>query len=185
MARVSWPSLASLNPQACDVGRRAFWRAHAEPHVHLVAWDKLAHGWEISQCLQAHRAGYRESAQLTGPDERDRRGSRGEYDFHLCAEHACKCGSGTAKRHVDHVDASPHLQQFAGEMAPAPNPGRPHVDLARIGFGIGDEFGNRLSWNRWIDHHHERPADDACDRCDVTDEVEVELLVEGRVDRTR
>ena len=63
--------------------------------------------------------------------------------------------------------------------------GIPHVDLARIGFGIGDEFGNRLSWNRWIDHHHERGADDACNRCDVADEVEVELIVKDGGDRVR
>src|SRR3974390_1625888 len=66
-----------------DVGRRAFWRAHAEPQVHLVAWEKLAYGRDVRQRAQARRRGDRQCAQLTGPDERDRRGSRGEYDFHL------------------------------------------------------------------------------------------------------
>jgi hypothetical protein len=80
---------------------------------------------------------------------------------------------------------APHLQQFAGKVTPASVARRSQIDLARIGLGTGDELGNRLSWNRWIDHHHQRPADDTCNRCDVTDEVEVELLVEGRVDRAR
>ena len=66
-----------------------------------------------------------------------------------------------------------------------PNAGRRHVDLARIGLGIGDELGNRLGRNRWIDHHDEGRADDARDRRDVADEIEIELVVERRVDRVR
>ena len=61
--------------------------------------------------------------------------------------------------------------------------GRRHVDLARIGLGIGDELGNRLGRNRWVDHHDEGTADDARDRRDVADEIVIEFLVERRVDR--
>src|SRR6516164_9835755 len=42
-----------------DLGRRAFWRAYAEPDVHLVAWDKLAHGWDVRQRGRARRRGNR------------------------------------------------------------------------------------------------------------------------------
>ena len=60
---------------------------------------------------------------------------------------------------------------------------RPHVELARIGFGVGDELGNGLGRNRWIDHHDKGIAHDARDGRDIADKVEVELVVERRVDR--
>jgi transposase len=39
-----------------------------------------------------------------------------------------------AIRHVDHVGASHHFEQFAVQMRPAPDACRRHADLARIGF---------------------------------------------------
>ena len=39
-----------------------------------------------------------------------------------------------------------------------------HIDLARIGLGIGDELGNGFGWKRWVYLHDERHADDARDR---------------------
>ena len=47
------------------------------------------------------------------------------------------------------------LNSSPDTCAGAPVAGRRHVDLARIGFGIGDELGNGLGRNRWIDHHDE------------------------------
>src|SRR6266487_256059 len=55
--------------------------------------------------------------------------------------------------------------------------------IAWIGFGIGDELGDRLGWKGRIDHHDIRGAANARDRRDVTDEIEIELVVERRVDR--
>src|SRR5215467_10110426 len=57
-----------------------------------------------------------------------------------------------------------------------------HADPARIGLGVGDEFRNRFDRNRWIDLHHERDADEACDRRNIVDEIEVEFLVERCTD---
>ena len=94
-----------------------------------------------------------------------------------------KRGRRAAIRHVNHVDAGHHLEQLAGYMGGVPVPARRHVDLARIGLGIGDELGNRLGRNRWIHHHDMGRADDARDRRDVADEIEIELVVERRVDR--
>src|SRR6266478_3110365 len=62
--------------------------------------------------------------------------------------------------------------------------GRGHVDLARIGPGIGDEFRNSLGRNRWMDHHDVRYSDDAADRGNVTDKIVIELVVERCVDRS-
>jgi hypothetical protein len=38
---------------------------------------------------------------------------------------------------------------------------------------------------RWIDHHHQRGDADAGDGCDVADKIELEILVERRVDCVR
>jgi hypothetical protein len=54
-----------------------------------------------------------------------------------------------------------------------------------IGFGVSDEFGERLRRYRRIDQHHHRHADDAGDRRDVADEIEVQFFVERGVDRVR
>src|SRR3954453_20009848 len=62
---------------------------------------------------------------------------------------------------------------------------RSDVDLARVSPGKGDELGNRLRRERWVYYHNERDRDDARDRCDVAEEVEIEFFVKRRVDRGR
>src|SRR5882724_5286659 len=57
-----------------------------------------------------------------------------------------------------------------------------HVDLARVGFGICDEFGNSPGRDRGMDHHNVRYAEDAADRRDVTNEIVVELFIERCID---
>src|SRR5262249_17495207 len=39
------------------------------------------------------------------------------------------------------------------------------------------ELGNRLGWDRWIDHHEKGRADDASNRCDVAEKNEIEVVV--------
>src|SRR5712671_4304010 len=58
-----------------------------------------------------------------------------------------------------------------------------HVDLAWIGLGVINELGNGLCRKRWIYEHDEGRAEDARDWRYVTDEIEIELVVECRVDR--
>src|SRR5262245_31343177 len=70
-------------------------------------------------------------------------------------------------------------------MAGSSDAGRPETDLAWIGLGVGYELVDRIGWNRRIDHHDEREADDARDGGDVTEKNEIEFFVEGRVDRVR
>src|SRR5262245_43119071 len=93
-----------------DLGGGALGRADAVPSTDLVALDKLAYGRKVRQCLRAHRAGYRKSAQLAGFDVLDRRRKRGEQDIRLPTEQGYKCGSITAIRHMDQVDASHRLK---------------------------------------------------------------------------
>ena len=98
-------------------------------------------------------------------------------------EQGYECRSVTAIRHVDQVDASHHLKQFPGEMGCAPGSARGHVDLAWIGFGVSDEFGNGVRRNRWMHHHDVGHGNNACDRHDVADEIEIELAEQRRIER--
>ena len=43
-------------------------------------------------------------------------GMAAEHDLHLSAEQIGERGRRAAIRHVDHVDAGHHLEQFAGDM---------------------------------------------------------------------
>src|SRR5262245_56784046 len=70
-------------------------------------------------------------------------------------------------------------------MAGSSDAGRSQIDLARIGLGISDKLGDSLGWNRWIHHHYSGHASDASDRRDSADEIEIEFVVERRVDRVR
>ena len=110
-------------------------------------------------------------------------GSAREHDLHLSAEQVGQRGRRAAIGHMHHVDAGHHLEQLAGHMRRAPVAGRRHVDLARVGLGVGDELGNGLGRNRRIHLHDVGHAHDARDRRDVADEIEIELVVERRVDR--
>jgi hypothetical protein len=84
---------------------------------------------------------------------------------------------------VSHVDPRHHLEQLARDMLPGPGASRRHVDLARVGFGIGDELGNTPGRERRIDLHDEGRAGEACYRRNIADEIEIELFVERRVDK--
>src|SRR6516165_3529467 len=70
-------------------------------------------------------------------------------------------------------------------MWSAPNATRCHIDLARIGLGIIDELRNRLGWNRGMNHHDVDRAQQACDRFNITNEIEIKLGIERRVNRVR
>jgi hypothetical protein len=63
--------------------------------------------------------------------------------------------------------------------------GRSHVDFARIGLRIGDEFRDGTCRKREIHVHHQRRADDTRNRGDVADEIVIELLVKRCIDRVR
>ena len=82
-----------------------------------------------------------------------------------------------------HVDAGHELEQFAGHMRRRADAGRRHVDLARIGLGIGDELRDRFGRKRRHHDHDVGIAADAGDRRDVADEIVIQLVVERRIDR--
>src|SRR5262252_1271301 len=80
------------------------------------------------------------------------------------------------------VDPGLHFEQFARHMGGSSDTARRHGDLARIGLGIGDELGNCFGRNRWMHRYDVRLPVNACDRRDVADEIETELVIECGVD---
>jgi len=48
---------------------------------------------------------------------------------------------------MQHVDADHRLEHLAGHVVGGADAARRHVDLARIGLGIGDELRAVLAWN--------------------------------------
>ena len=86
-------------------------------------------------------------------------------------------------RHVKHLDAGHHLKQLTGHMAAVPIR-RPPLDLARIGLGVGDKLRTVLAGRDGLYNHRIGHADNACDRRDVADEIEIKLFVQSwRFDR--
>src|SRR5438046_2225059 len=65
----------------------------------------------------------------------------------------------------------------------APITARCHVDLTGVRIGVGDELRDCLGWNRWMHHYDVGLPADACHRCNVAHEIEIELLIKRRVDR--
>ena len=105
-----------------------------------------------------------------------------EHHLHLAGDQIGERRRAAAVGHVDHVDAGQHLEQFAGHVDRRAVAGRRHVELAGIGLGVGDQFGDRLDRQRRVHHHHVGKADDARDRLDIAQEIEIELVVERGVD---
>jgi hypothetical protein len=91
----------------------------------------------------------------------------------LSAKQSGDRGRRTAIRYIDHVDSSHHLEQLADDMGRTPVAVRRHVDLTRIGLGIGNELGNCLGRNGWMHRRNIRHASNACNRRDVANEIEI------------
>src|ERR1700728_2477416 len=83
-----------------------------------------------------------------------------------------------AIRDVDHVNTGHRHEQRAEEMRRGPIAGRGHIDFARIGFRVSDELRDSLGWYRWIYHHELGTNANARDRCNVADEIVIEVRVD-------
>src|SRR5215471_15312803 len=70
-------------------------------------------------------------------------------------------------------------------MWSAPNATRCQIDLAWIYLGISNELRNRLGWNRGMNRHDVSRAQQARDRFNITNEIEIKLGIERRVDSVR
>ena len=87
--------------------------------------------------------------------------------------------------HVGEVDAGHLLQQLAEDVRRAAVAAGGIVDLARMGFGVGDELRHGFDRQRWIDHDEIGRVGDAADRRDVAHEIEFEVREERLVEHVR
>jgi hypothetical protein len=85
---------------------------------------------------------------------------------------------------MNQLDAGHHHEQFTENMRRRSISARDHIDFARVAFRIADELGNGSRGHFWIHHDGESASAYASDRRNVADEVETEIVVEGR-DRVR
>ena len=53
---------------------------------------------------------------------------------------------------------------------------------AMLTFPVGDELAERRGWKSGVDHEHHGETNHPRDRCDIADEIEIEFLVERRID---
>ena len=165
-----------------DVGGGVLGRTNAAPPAGLVARHEFAYGRHIRQRLRACSCCHCQGAKGARFDVLHGRGQGFEQNLHLSAEQIGKCLRRTAIRDMDEVDTGHHFEQCAGEMLCGPVAGRPLADLARIGFRVGDKFGNRLRRKRSTYRHDVGKSRDAGNRRDVADEIETEFFVERRID---
>src|SRR5262245_29013711 len=103
--------------------------------------------------------------------------------MHLSRQQIGYCGRTAAIRHVHNVDARSHLEELRRNMLLATSTGRCKIELARVGLKVRDKFGNGFCRDGRTYLHNKRCAVKACDRCDVADEVEIEIVVERCIDR--
>ena len=79
-------------------------------------------------------------------------------------------------------DAGHHLEHLAGDVGRKSGAAGRKIDRAWIGFGMGDQFRDRLHRQRWIDHQDKGAADQARDRRDVAEQAEIQLVIKRCVD---
>ena len=193
-AQVGQPRLESLVGEACidrfvelvdDFDRRVLRRGDAFERRRLVARQEFADRRQIRQRRRTGHRRHRQPANFSGLDERQRRRGQVEHDLDLSAHEIDQRRRVAAVRHVHQIDAGHHLEQLAGHMQRRADAARAHVDLARIGLGVGDELRNGLRRQLRSNHHHLRDANDAGDRRRVAQKIEIEMLIKRGVDGVR
>jgi hypothetical protein len=83
---------------------------------------------------------------------------------------------------VLHFDACQHLEQLAVQVTGGAGAERRYVELAWVRFGIRNEFGNGLDWERRMNLQDKGGADDSHDRHYVADEIVIEIIVQRHID---
>src|SRR5437899_12516006 len=110
-------------------------------------------------------------------------GARGgivdEHRVHVATEQALNRGARAAIRYLVEFDAGRLLEQHGSEMERVADAGMRDIDLARLPFGLVDQFGHGIDLElvRISDQH----AEEACGERhwrEILRRVEWELLVE-------
>jgi hypothetical protein len=90
--------------------------------------------------------------------------------------HPAECGDELSSSNINY-----HRLSRARCRANSASAKRRHVDLARIGVGVSDQFGNSVDRNRRMHLEDKWGADHSHDRDNVAEEVVVKSLVERRI----
>jgi hypothetical protein len=123
---------------------RTFRRAKTDPAERLIAGQKFRHRRHVWQIIQALRRGDGECPQLADLDMRQRRWRNVEHHLDIPGQKIDQRRRRAVIGHMHEIDAGHVFEQFAGDMLRAADASRRHVDLARIGLSVSDEFRNGL-----------------------------------------
>ena len=162
----------------CDhILRRAGRRGEAIPANDFEARQRFRHGRQLGRQRRALRSGYRQRADFAGLGERQQRGRGTEHHRNLAASEIGRRGSRALVRHVDDVDASRVLEQLAGQVQRRADPGRAIGQLAGIGLGIGDQFGDGFDRQIVVHRQHIKTRDRGDDAVEILDRIERQRAV--------
>ena len=166
-----------------DVGRDVARCADPEERIRFEALHGIADRRHIGQIRRACRGCDAERTQPAVLDLIDLRVEVVEHDVDLALHQRDRRRPGAAIGHVLHLHAGHLLEQFARDVNRGTQPAGGVVDLAGIGLGVGYELGDGLGGHAGM-HGHD--VGHGCQRSDVLkvlDHVEVEVVVERRVNR--
>ena len=107
----------------------------------------------------------------------------GEAHGNAATDHVVERRRHALVGHLENVDAGEALERLAGENARGVTAAI--GELARVGFGVGDQLGKRLHRDRRVDHHHQREAADPGDRRKILQRVVADILEQERIGRMR
>ncbi len=150
-----------------------------------VRHDRLVHRRHIGEIRAALERGDGERARRARLDLRQGVGHVGEGQVDLAGDHRRGRGRAALERDVHHAGAGAGLEQRHRIMRQAADAARTVVELAGIGLGIGDEFGQRLHRQLLAGEEDVRRAIDQRDRREIAHRVVGHVLVGRRDDTVR
>src|SRR5262249_42636085 len=100
-----------------------------------------------------------------------------ENYLHLATEQVSRCRSPAPIRNVSQVHAGHHLEDFTKDVLRRAVAGRRHINLTRIGLGIGDELRNGPGWDRRMNDSRMRGPHDGDDGRVVGDKIKSEIWI--------
>src|SRR5205807_10293910 len=113
-----------------DIVRRASGRADPVPAACRVSRHKFRNSGNLWRSIRTSRSSNPNRNEFGGSDVLDDLRDRSKSYRYLSTK---EIGHVTSFiRHLDHIDASHHLEQLAGDMRSCPEAGRGYIDLARI-----------------------------------------------------
>ncbi len=133
---------------------------------------ELRGGRHIGQGRRALWRADRERDELSGLDVLQEERRVREHDVGMTAEQVGDRRRCAAIMDRHDLDAGFAHQQFAGEMRDRAGAGGGEIELARIGLGVAQQFGERLDAERRLDHQHRGHRADPGDRRQVLERIE-------------